>query len=81
MIKIYSASDTTEAHIVRGMLEAHGIQAYIDGYYLQGGIGELAAHDYVSVSVAKDDAHQASKLVEDYNSGLLISKNTHEHDP
>ncbi len=73
MIKIYNAHDTTEAHIIRGMLEAHGIEAYVDGYYLQGGIGELAAHGYASVSVANNDADQARKLVEEYDNRALIS--------
>ena len=66
MIKIYNARDTTEAHIVRGMLDAHGIEAYVNGFYLQGGIGELASHDYASVSVPDDKSTQARKLIEEY---------------
>ena len=56
MIKVYRAANITEAHIVKGMLEANGIDAYVDGYYLQGGIGELAPMDFVSVSV--DDGNE-----------------------
>ena len=67
MIIIYTANDATEAHIVRGMLEAHGIEAFVSGYYLQGGIGELAAHDFASVSVRNVDVDQARKLVEAYD--------------
>lgn len=66
MIKIYNAGDSTEAHIIRGMLEAHGIEAYVNGFYLQGGIGDLASHDYVSVSVPDDKATQARKLIDKY---------------
>lgn len=67
MVKIYNARDTIEAYIIRGMLEAHGIAAHVNGFYLQGGIGDLAAHDYVSVNVSNDDVAQARKLVEDYD--------------
>ena len=77
MVKIYNARDTTEAHIIRGMLEAHGIEAHVNGFYLQGGIGELAAHDFASVSVSNDDADQARKFVADYDNGRLA---TGEHD-
>lgn len=75
MVKIYNARDTTEAHIIRGMLQAHGIEAHVNGFYLQGGIGELAAHDYASVSVENDNVDQARKLVEEYdNQGLEMGK-------
>jgi len=67
MIKIYQAKDITEAHIVRGMLEAHGIEAHVNGYYLQGGIGELAASDFAYVSVNDEDANQAREIVDKYD--------------
>lgn len=37
----YRARDITEAHIVAGMLEANGIDAYVGGHYLQGAMGKL----------------------------------------
>ena len=80
MIIIYNARDITEAHIVRGMLEARGIEAHVNGYYLQGGVGELAAHDFVSISVANNDADQARKLVEYYDSGMLTTGDTDDPD-
>ncbi len=67
MVKIYNARDITEAHIIRSMLETYGIEAHVNGFYLQGGIGELAAHDYASVSVKNDDADQAKKIVAEYD--------------
>ena len=78
MVKIYNARDTTEAHIIRGMLEAHGIEAHVDGFYLQGGIGELAAHDFASVSVSNNDADQARELVEAYDNQELETGNKDE---
>ena len=80
MVKIYNARDTTEAHIIRGMLEAHGIEAHVNGFYLQGGIGELAAHDFASVSVSNNDADQARKLVEAYDNQELETGNKNEPD-
>jgi hypothetical protein len=80
MVKIYNARDTTEAHIIRGMLEAHGIEAHVNGYYLQGGVGELAAHDYVSISVSNNDADQARRLVEAYDNRELGVESKNEPD-
>jgi len=71
MIKIYSAKDITEAHIVKGMLEAHGVEAYVGGQYLQGGVGDLAAMDFATVSVADEDIDIARELVEKYERGEL----------
>jgi len=69
MIKVYDASNITEAHIVRGMLEANGIAAHVGGYYLQGGVGELAVHGFASVMVASEHAKSARALIDDYEKG------------
>ena len=66
MIKVYDASDITEAHIVRGMLEAHGIPAHVGGHYLQGGVGDLAVHGFASVLVEEEHATEARELVIQY---------------
>lgn len=66
MIKVYDAGDITEAHIVCGMLKAHGIEAHVGGHYLQGGVGELAAQGFASVLVAESQAAAARELVEAY---------------
>ena len=63
---VYSASDIIEANIVAGMLKAHGIESHVGGYYLQCGIGELAARDFVNVHVADEDVGLAKALIEDY---------------
>jgi hypothetical protein len=65
---IYKASDTIEAHIVAGMLNANGVRAYVGGHYLQGGIGELAPMDFANVSVADEDVEPALRVVRDYES-------------
>lgn len=63
---VYKSSDITEAHIVQGMLDAHGIEAYVGGHYLQGGVGELLATDYASIYVADDDVSAAMALIVEY---------------
>jgi hypothetical protein len=80
MVKIYNARDTIEAHIIRGMLKAHGIEAYVNGFYLQGGVGDLAAHDYASVSVGNNDVDQARKLVKEYDNQEIERGKQNESD-
>ena len=73
MIKVYRAANITEAHIVKGLLEANGIDAYVDGFYLQGGIGELATMDFVSVSVEDDDETVAREIIKEYENTSEIT--------
>ena len=65
---IYQAADITEANIVCGMLQAHGIDAHVGGYYLQGGIGELMPSGFANVQVRDEDIEVADKLIEEYKS-------------
>ena len=65
---VYSASDIIEANIVAGMLRAHGIDTHVGGYYLQGGVGELAAQDFAKVHVADEDEALAVSLIKEYES-------------
>ena len=63
---IYRASDINEANIVSGMLRSYGIDAYVGGYYLQGGIGDLAAFGFANVHVPDEDVDQARSLIAEY---------------
>lgn len=69
MIKVFTAKNSVEAHIVKGMLEANDILAYVEGEYLQGAIGELAAIDFVFVSVEDENELKALTLVNEYETG------------
>ncbi len=66
MVKVYNSSNIIEAQIVRGMLEAHDIKAYVGGQYLQGGVGELASMDFASVSVDDENIALAQELIKEY---------------
>lgn len=62
----YKAANITDAEIVRGMLEANGLEAHVSGYYLQGGVGEMATMDFARVEVADGDFDKARALIEEY---------------
>ena len=64
---IYKASDIIEAHIVSGMLNANGIETHVGGYYLQGGVGDVAVFDFANVQVADEDVALALPLVAEYD--------------
>lgn len=66
MIKIYSAQNAVDAHIVKGLLQQQGISSRVNGEYLQGGIGELPMAGLVTVSVAEDDYEIAKKILNDF---------------
>lgn len=62
MKSVYEASTGLDAHMILNLLEQQGIMGRVDGEYLQGGIGELAAMGFVRVLVADED-HAAAKRI------------------
>lgn len=60
---VYRAGDITEAEIVKGMLFVTNIEAHVCGYYLQGGIGELAPTDLAKVHVPDEDGERAREII------------------
>ncbi|MBW0148985.1 putative signal transducing protein [Marinobacter arenosus] len=65
----YRARDITEAHIVAGYLNAHGIDAHVGGHYLQGAMGEIGAAGFSNVHVEDEDLYRARELVQEYEAG------------
>jgi len=63
---IFNARDIIEAHIVSGMLNANGIETYVGGYYLHGGVGEVCGFNYANVQVADADVELALPLISQY---------------
>ena len=68
---IYRAQDIVEAHIVAGLLQSRGLEVYVGGHYLQGGIGELAALDSATISVDDVDEDAARAVIGEYERGEL----------
>jgi len=66
MFIVYTAQNSIDAHIIKGLLEQHGISVRIDGEYLQGGIGELPPMGLITVSVAEENYDRALSLVSEY---------------
>ena len=54
--------------MVLNLLEQAGIAGRVDGEYLQGGIGELQAMNFVRVLVAEADYAAARKLISEWES-------------
>ena len=68
MMKVYSALDPADAHAVCGYLEAHGIEAIVQGEELWGGRGELAFDMNTAPSVwvvTDEDAERARRLIDE----------------
>ncbi|MFO8142552.1 MAG: DUF2007 domain-containing protein [Marinobacter sp.] len=69
----YRAGDITEAHIIAGMLGAHGIDAHVGGHYLQGAMGEIGAAGFSNVHVDDEDVYRARVLIDDYEADRPVS--------
>lgn len=77
---IYKARNTSEAHIISGMLKARHIPSHVGGHYLQGGIGDLAAMDFATVYVADEDINLAESIIADYESKNEHTKSDNKKD-
>ena len=68
MLKLlYNASDTIEAHMVLNLLTQAGLDARVEGEYLQGAIGELPAFGVVRVMVAESNYTEAKAIMDEWN--------------
>ena len=66
MKTVYDASSNIEAHLVMHQLQQAGIEATIQGEYLQGGIGELPAAGNIRVIVPVKDVAEARQIIADW---------------
>lgn len=69
----YNARDLTEAHIIAGLLDAHGISAHVGGHYLQGALGEIGAAGFTNVHVENEDYPEARRLIAEYEGASTTS--------
>ncbi|WP_217476445.1 DUF2007 domain-containing protein [Stutzerimonas stutzeri] len=67
MQRIYEPRDLLEAEMLRGMLAAEGIEAYLTGRHLIGAVGELPAAGLLGLMVADEQAERARELIAEYN--------------
>ncbi|MCK5663466.1 MAG: DUF2007 domain-containing protein [Thiotrichaceae bacterium] len=76
---IYRARDVTEAHIISGLLKSNGIVAHVGGHYLQGGVGDLAAMDFATISVPDENAETAISIIAEYEKNNIQENKTDQN--
>lgn len=60
---VYHAEGIVDAHLVKDALEQAGLPAFINGENLIGGVGQLPARDFLSVSVPDVCVDDAGPIV------------------
>lgn len=68
MIVVYNASNSLDAHMIKSLLEQQDIPAYIQGEYLQGGVGEIPAFGLVKIAVNDAYYDRARKIITEWQS-------------
>lgn len=66
----YNARDLTEAHIIAGLLNSHGIDSHVGGHYLQGALGEIGAAGFTNVHVDDENYLEARRLIAEYEGAV-----------
>jgi len=71
LITIYRAANSSEAHVLKHLIEAQGIKVTIFGESLSGAVGELPA-DVLQpeLKILDKDSEPAKKIIADYESRL-----------
>lgn len=67
---VYHAENIVDAHLVKDALDNAGIPSFINGEYLTGGVGQLPARDFLSVSVPDNFIEAAAPVVRDIEAML-----------
>lgn len=75
---IYHAENVIDANLVKHLVEEAGMLAFVNGGYLQGGVGELPASGLVTVSVADEDEAAARAVVRDFEREQRTDEDTGE---
>lgn len=81
MIRIFRGSDYIEAHLLTGLLKQHGIEVFLQGALLQGGLGELPALGHLAIMVDEADRDAAKRLIAAYERGELLIEDDHDGEP
>ncbi|MBL8264281.1 MAG: DUF2007 domain-containing protein [Xanthomonadaceae bacterium] len=65
---VYRAANLSDAHLLRQLMEAEGIPAFVQGEFLQGAVGELPANTEVFVVAPDEHVEAARAVVDDWES-------------
>lgn len=71
MTPVFRCSDYIEAHLVAGLLRQQGIETFLQGALLQGGLGELPAMGHLVIMVEQSDRTAAKRIIDAYERGEL----------
>jgi hypothetical protein len=63
---VYEAENIIDANLVKGLLDQHGIPAWVRGEYLTGAVGDLPVMGLVAVCVSDIDEAAADELLADW---------------
>lgn len=77
MISVFRGSDYIQAQLLAGLLKQAGIDVFIQGALLQGGLGELPAMGHLSIMVDEPDRTAAELLIAAYERGELAIDEDH----
>ena len=69
MISVYRGSDYFEAQLLKGLMEQQGLQVFLQGAALQGGMGDLPALGHLSIAVNNADHDHAVSIIQAYEQG------------
>ncbi len=70
MIRIYQAQNIIDAQLVLDELRAGGLDAFIKGQHLVGGVGELPPGGVISVWISVEQHEQRARdIIEDFEAG------------
>jgi hypothetical protein len=71
VVPVFRGSDYIQAQLLAGLLRETGIDVFLQGALLQGGLGELPAMGHLSILVAESDRTAAELLIAAYERGDL----------
>jgi len=69
MKSVYRGSDYFEAQLLTGLMEQAGLQVFLQGTALQGGLGEVPAMGHLSITVNDADQARATEIIDAYERG------------
>lgn len=72
MRRVYEPESLIEAELLLSMLGSEGIEAYLSGRHLVGGVGELPALGLLGLLVEDAHAERARALIGAYNAALVL---------
>jgi Putative prokaryotic signal transducing protein len=71
VISVFRGNDYVQAQLLAGLLRQRGIDVFLQGALLQGGLGELPAMGHLSLMVDAADRVAAERIIAAYERGEL----------